>query len=184
MRLERFSSYWRTPELYDLEEVRHSWSYDFLYHNLPQAQRSRLATYFDYSSPARDALEDHARVLVQAVLLWSQTPRSTTNLQLHENINECFVLDSRSGDREFTLLSALERELLHRLDAIISFERLSESVQASGMGGEEVSREQLLALLQTFEKRQWIISENDNWLSLVTDPSLKYRVYHCKSNAA
>lgn len=178
MRLERFSSYWRTPELYDLKQIRHSWSYDFLFQQLPLSQRSRLATYFDYSSPASETLEPYARELVQAVLQWSQTPRSTTHLQLQETFNGCFVLDSRSGERTLTFLSALEQELLHRLEAIISFDRLNESVQAGGMGGERVSREQLLALLQNFEKRHWIISENDNWLSLVTDPSLKHRVYH------
>lgn len=184
MRLERFSSYWRTPELYDLEQVRHSWPYDFLFYSLPHSQRSRLATYFDYSSSARDALEDNARELVQAVLKWSKAPRTTTHLQLQENFNGCFVLDSRSGERKITLLSALEQELLLRLDAIIGFERLNESVQAGGMGGEAVSRAQLLSLLHDFEKRQWVISENDSWLSLVTDPSLKYQVYHRKSAAA
>ncbi len=184
MRLERFSSYWRTPERYDLDHVRHSWSYDFLFNQLPLRERSRLATYFDYSSLAHDTLEIHARELIQAVLQWSQAPRATTNLQLQETFNECFVLDSRSGDRQLTLLSTLEHELLHRLDAIVSFERLNDSVQASGMGGEAVSREQLIALLQNFEKRQWVISENDNWLSIVTDPSLKYRVYHQNSTAA
>lgn len=177
MRLERFSSYWRNPEQYQLSQLRHSWPYDFLYKSLPLEQRSRMATYFEYYSPEEYALAEQTKTLLSEIAKWVNKPRSTTLLQFHDSFNDSLIIDSRTGTTQQTYLSRVERELLHRLDSIISFDRLYESVAKEGMGGETVSRDGLQTLLHTFEERQWVITENSSWLSLVMDPSLKNSVY-------
>jgi len=48
------------------------------------------------------------------------------------------------------------------------------------MGGEAISKAQLYSLLQVFTERDWVISENNNWLSLVIDPLFKIR-FTCKA---
>ena len=177
MRLERFSSYWQHPERYKLEQVHHSWPYDFIFKHLPKEQRSRLATYFEYESPARDALQAKVKEMIQLISQWRAKPHKSTLLHLQETFNGSFVIDSRSGKPTQTLISTPERELLLLLDSIISFDRLLKTVQKDGMGGEAISKAQLYSLLQVFTERDWVISENNNWLSLVIDPLFKNQVY-------
>ncbi|MCP3889875.1 MAG: hypothetical protein GY702_13525, partial [Desulfobulbaceae bacterium] len=84
---------------------------------------------------------------------------------------------SRAEKRTFSFISSLEQELLHCLDGVIRFDKLLDTVERDGIGGEEVSEAQLLDLLQTFEERGWVINERDEWLTIITDPTLQYRVY-------
>ncbi len=177
MRLERFSTYFNNPEKYHLCNIRHAWPFDFIFSMLPASQRKRLASFFEYSSTDRDELQEHTKELISAVDLWRQAPRDTTLLLYHETVNGCFIIDSRTEKRTVSFISSLEQELLQCLDGVIRFDKLYDTVKRDGIGGEEVSKAQLLDLLHMFEERSWVINESDEWLTIVTDPTLKYRVY-------
>jgi ribosomal peptide maturation radical SAM protein 1 len=47
VRLDRFSPYWEAPERHGMVGVRHTWAYDYVFAGLPEAQRGRVAYFFD-----------------------------------------------------------------------------------------------------------------------------------------
>jgi ribosomal peptide maturation radical SAM protein 1 len=174
MRLDRFGPYWKAPESYGLCNLRHQWSYDFAYAGLPEAERDRLAYFFEHDYVDGSDPLVHARPTAERVAEWREVARDKVRLELRRTADGPIVFDTRPCRWEETYsLTAPGLALLSALDAFRSREGLLEAIREQGV---EISDAECEHLLADFFARRLVIEENGNWLSLVVDPEQRKRV--------
>lgn len=175
MRLDRFSPYWKNPVERGLVNVRRFWSYDWLYHGLPAAQRDRMAYFFDYDyADGRDPAS-YAGALIAAVNGWWDASVRRATLELATVGGVPAVIDTRvDGSAPPEPVDANLLRLLRILESPRRTDAARAAFDEAGSNAQMGSPfDQLLVEMQ---KRRWVISENETWLSLMLDRSESDRV--------
>jgi len=173
VRLDRFSPYWRDPEPYGLRNVRHSWAYDHVYGDLPEAERARIAYFFEFDHQASDRTNSYLGPMMRGVAEWRKDYARKASLELSFQEDKAFMTDSRAAhggspkQPRHTLLRKVELEVLAALDAISSYDKLESALPGLNT---------LPDILSTMIDRGWIVREANNYLSLVLDRSARQRV--------
>jgi ribosomal peptide maturation radical SAM protein 1 len=174
VRLDRFGPYWKWPERYGIRNLRHHWSYDFVFAGLPEPARERLAYFFEHEyGDGRDP-RTYARPLAELATQWRLAPRGSARLELRPSPTGQTIVDTRPCRSEdvFTLTPA-GAALVRVLDGY----RTSGSVPAAlREHGVEISDAECERLLADFLVRRFVIEENGSVLSLVVDPRERQRV--------
>jgi ribosomal peptide maturation radical SAM protein 1 len=175
VRVDRFGPYWKSPQSYGLRNVRRFWAYDFAFAGLPEAQRERLAYFFEHDYEDRRTPREYTRALAKRTADWRDLNQSTpVRLELRRSTEGPLVFDTRPVRKQESFsLSAAGAALLRVLDGIRGRTSIVEAVRAEGVAIDEAECE---ALLDEFRARHFVIEENDCWLSLVLDPAERRRV--------
>jgi Radical SAM superfamily len=174
MRLDRFGPYWKSPDSYGLCNLRHQWSYDFAFAGLPEAERGRVAYFFEHDYVDGSDPLVYARPAAERVAEWREVAREKVRLELRMTPAGPIVYDTRPCRGEEVLaLTPQGLALLRGLDAFRNRESLLEAVREQDI---EMSEAECGRLLADFHARRLVIEENGCWLSLVLDPEQRQRV--------
>jgi ribosomal peptide maturation radical SAM protein 1 len=177
VRLDRFGPYWKWPERHGLRNVRHWWSYDFVFANLPEAERGRLAYYFECDYADGREPRSYVRPVAELVNSWRDQPRGKMSLELRRSEGDAggwVVVDTRPCRvDERVVLTPQALALIRILDGLRSRGSLVEAMQQHGV---TVSEAEVDALLSQLRQRRFVVEENACWLSLIVDPEQRQRV--------
>ncbi len=174
VRLDRFGPYWKWPDRYGLANVRHHWSYDFAFAGLPDAERERLAYFFEHDYADGSEPRSYARAVAELATQWRQIARTGARLELQRSDAGASIVDTRPCAREpRRALAALELAIIQALDGFRGRASLAEAVRAQGLEADDAA---LGAVLADFLERGYVIEEGGVWLSLVLDPLERRRV--------
>jgi hypothetical protein len=174
IRLDRFGPYWKAPGKFDLVNVRHWWSYDFVFAGLPATERARLAYFFecDYGD-GRDPAS-YTRGVEQRAGEWRRAVRARATLELRTTDAGAFVFDTRPCRvEEMYPLSPEALTLVRVLDGFRGRAGLVEAMRQQGADVDDASCERLL---DEFRRRRFIVEEGDVYLSVIVDPAERQRV--------
>ncbi|MCP3102830.1 RiPP maturation radical SAM C-methyltransferase [Myxococcus sp. K15C18031901] len=182
IRLDRFAPYWKTPEKYNLRNVRQKWSYDHVYAALPAEERRRVAYYFDYDLEG----DLDPRVYLQDTLKqterWRDGYSRGVTLELRTEDGRSRVVDSREGLSTETPLTADEVHLLKILDSIQSG-RAALAKLNEGREDGPLSEAEFDVLLERLLARGWVIREGVRLLGVVLDRMERQRIIDLKMAA-
>jgi ribosomal peptide maturation radical SAM protein 1 len=175
LRLDRFSPYWKSPERYGVINVRPTWSYDFLFAGVPEAERHRLAYFFDFDYDDGRQPLDYTRRTAERVSEWRRLARAKgTRLELRTGEDGPFVVDTRPCRQgELFPLTPAALAVIRALDAYRAIAGVRGAVREAGMDLGEQECDDILAELR---ERRLLIEENGYGLSLVLDPRERHRV--------
>jgi len=175
VRLDRFSPYWKAPELHGLVGVRHTWSYDYVFCGLPEAQRARLAYFFEYDYADGRQPWEYARTTAERASEWRELARARkTQLELRVSADGAMIVDTRPCRREeLTAVGPLELAVLRALDG---YRTLAGVPGALREGGLAITPRDCEAIIAELIDRRFVIEENGYGLSLITDPRERQRV--------
>ncbi|MCE9672543.1 RiPP maturation radical SAM C-methyltransferase [Myxococcus stipitatus] len=182
IRLDRFAPYWKTPEKYNLRNVRQKWSYDYVYAALPPEERTRIAYYFDYDLEGdldpREYLQDTLKRTEQ----WRDGYSRGVTLEVRTGDGPARVVDTRDGTTKETPLTADGARLLKLLDSIQSGKAALAKLNEEREGG-PLAEGDFEALLEQFLARGWVIREGVRLLSVVLDRMERQRIIDLKMAA-
>ncbi len=174
VRLDRFGPYWKWPERYGICNLRHHWSYDFAFVGLPEAERERLAYFFEHEYADGSDPRTYARPVAELVTRWREAPRAKVRLELRRSASGWSVFDTRPCRTEEVLaLTPAALAVVRALDAFRSRGTLIEALRGQGVAISQAECERLLA---DFFARRFAIEENGCVLSLILDPEQRRRV--------
>jgi ribosomal peptide maturation radical SAM protein 1 len=173
VRFDRFGPYWKWPERYGIRNLRHHWSYDFVFAGVPEQQRDRLAYFFEHDGGDVDP-RSYGRPVAELATRWREPGGAPPRLELRRGEGGRSVLDTRPCRRdEHTPLDAGGAALLRALDGYRSRASAARAVAEAGMA---LSDRDCDRLLQDFLARRFVIEEGGCFLSLVVDPRERLRV--------
>jgi ribosomal peptide maturation radical SAM protein 1 len=175
LRLDRFSPYWKSPELHGIVNVRHTWAYDFLFAGLSEAERGRLAYFFDYEYADGRQPVEYARATAERVSEWRDSAKEKkVRLELRLSADGATVVDTRPcrQDEVFALTPAA-LAVVRALDGFRNLAGVRGALRADGVDIGEREFEDITAELLG---RRLIIEENGCGLSVVVDPRERLRV--------
>jgi ribosomal peptide maturation radical SAM protein 1 len=182
IRLDRFAPYWKSPEKYNLKDVRQKWTYDYVYAALPAAERQRIAYYFDYDYGEERQPHIYLRDTLKRVEQWRDGYSRGVTLELKTERGEPCVLDTRDGTEKKVALSADGFKLLKVLDSIQSTKAALARVNEGRAQG-PMAEEAFEALVSDFLARGWVIREGARYLSIVLDREERQRIIDLKMAA-
>jgi ribosomal peptide maturation radical SAM protein 1 len=170
IRLDRFSPYWRSPELYGLRNVRPFWAYEVAYGPLSPHDRVRLAYFFDFDYPKGVEPIRHTAAVLAPVIAWRESYAAKAALELEIHEGGSVVRDSRrfgGPDEIITPVTDLDTAVLKILDGAARIEVLDPLFVV------QADRDALVAV---WLRRRWLLEENGLFLSLVIDRRQRERV--------
>jgi hypothetical protein len=175
VRLDRFSPYWKAPERHGMVGVRHAWSYDYVFAGLAEAERGRLAYFFDYEyadgrRPWEYARTTAARAAEWCGLVGTRKPR----LELDVTADGATIVDTRPCRRDERF--AIGRVELAVLRALDGYRTVAGVPGALRTGGIEITARDHDAIIAELIGRRFVIEENGYCLSLIVDPRERQRV--------
>jgi ribosomal peptide maturation radical SAM protein 1 len=174
VRLDRFGPYWKWPERYGICNLRHHWSYDFVFAGLPEEARDRLAYFFEHEYEDGSDPRAYARTVAELATDWRQAPRGSARLMLRTSAAGPTVLDTRPcRSQEVVPLTPAGLALLRVLDGYRSRGSVISGLHEQGVEISDAGCERLLA---DFVARRFVIEEKGSLLSLVVDPEQRHRV--------
>lgn len=174
IRLDRFGSYWKWPERYNIRDLKHHWSYDLIFAGVPEQERARFAYFFDYAYADGRRPFTYALPLLELVDEWNKANRAGVALSLRASAAGSSVFDTRPCRREEEYpLTPAGLALVRALDGFRSRENLAEAIREQGV---EISESECESLLTDFLARGFVIEEDGFYLSLVLDLEQRRRV--------
>jgi hypothetical protein len=175
VRLDRFSPYWKAPERHGMVAVRHTWAYDYVFSGLAEAERGRLAYFFDYEYADGRQPSAYARTTAERVVEWRELARaSMPQLELRVSADSAVIVDTRPCRRdELFAVGPVEQAVLRALDG---YRTLAGVPGALREGGIEISARGYEAIIAELVDRRFVIEENGYGLSLIIDPRERQRV--------
>lgn len=174
IRLDRFGSYWKWPERYNIRDLKHHWSYDLIYAGVPEQERARFAYFFDYTYADGRHPFTYALPLLELVDEWNKAHQAGVTLSLRASAAGSSVVDTRPcrRDEDYPLTPA-GLALVRALDGFRSRESLPEAMREQGV---EISDAECESLLTDFLARRFVLEEDGFYLSLVLDLEQRRRV--------
>jgi hypothetical protein len=175
VRLDRFSPYWEAPERHGMVGVRHTWAYDYVFSGLPEAQRGRLAYFFDYEyADGRQPLE-YALTTAQRVSEWRELTRGkTAQLELRVSADGAVIFDTRPCRRdELFPVGPLVLAVLRALDGYRTLSGVPAALREAGI---EVAPRDCDTIIAELIERRFVLEENGYGLSVIVDPRERQRV--------
>lgn len=174
VRLDRFGPYWKWPERYGICNLRHYWSYDFVFAGVPESERDRLAYFFEHEYVDGSAPRTYVRPVAELATEWRTMARAKVRLELRPSASGSSVLDTRPCrvDEVFPLTPA-GLAMVRALDGFRNRESLPEAIREQGI---EISDAECEHLLSDFMRRRFVIEESGAVLSLILDPEQRQRV--------
>ena len=172
VRFDRFGPYWKWPERYGIRNLRHHWSYDFVFSGVPADQRDRLAYFFEHDEDVDP--RTYGRPVAELATRWRQPADARARLELRRAEGATSVLDTRPcAEDEQTPLTDEGAALLRALDG---YRSRASALKAVAEAGVALSDEACDLLLADFVRRRFVIEESGCFLSLVVDPRERLRV--------
>jgi ribosomal peptide maturation radical SAM protein 1 len=175
VRLDRFSPFWKDPEQHGMVGVRHTWSYDYVFCGLPEAERGRLAYFFDYEyADGRKPLE-YASTAVARASEWRElVGAKKAQLELRVSAEGAAIFDTRPCRRdELFEVGPVELAVLRALDGYRTLSKVPDELRKAGI---EISASDYEAVLSKLMDRRFVIEEKGYGLSLVVDPRERQRI--------
>jgi ribosomal peptide maturation radical SAM protein 1 len=174
VRIDRFSPYWRSPDRFDISNLRQFWSYDFVYSGIPKEDRIGFAYYFDFDHPTLGDPVLYCRDMLEALDYWRGA--SNAMLELRRDLELLTVRDTRTTNEVNDVqISAIELLVLQHFDSHGSRSKCFEEIRAK-IGSASTAISDLESIVSSFVDRKWLIVEGDQLLSLVVDRSNFNRV--------
>ncbi len=158
-RIDRFSLYWATPNVYGITNLRPALPYRLINHSLTEDDLNELAYHFeaDYA----DASASYAPGMKQAIKTWKACKGAV--LDVFRSEHSIRIIDTRpDGEQREYNFDGLAVELYLQCDAAQSVHRLMgiPSVRACA------SEEQVVTLLEQFVEQGLMIRSGKQYLSL------------------
>lgn len=173
VRFDRFGPYWKWPERYGIRNLRHHWSYDFVFAGVPADQRDRLAYFFEHDGGDVDP-RTYGRPVAELATRWREPGGPRPRLELRRGADGPGVLDTRPCRRdESTPLDPAGAALLRALDG---YRNRASALKAVTDQGTALSEDECDRRLDDFVARRFVIEESGCYLSLVIDPQERVRV--------
>ena len=175
IRLDRFSPYWEAPERHGMVGVRHTWAYDYVFCGLAEAERDRLAYFFEYAyADGRRPLE-YARMTAVRVSEWRDLAGAKKpQLELRVSADGAMIVDTRPCRRdELFAIGPVELAVLRALDGYRTVAGVPGALREAGIAIDPRDCEAIIAELID---RRFVIEESGYGLSLIVDPRERQRV--------
>src|SRR5262249_51612687 len=162
----RFSPYWKAPERYGMIGVRHTWSYDYVFCGLPEAERGRLAYFFEYEYADGRRPWEYARTTAERAAEWRELARGKkTQLELRVSAEGAYIVDTRTCRRdELFPVGPLELAVLRALDGYRTLAGVPGVLREAGV---ELSARDCEVIIAELVARRFVLEENGYGLSLV-----------------
>lgn len=177
IRLDRFSPYWEAPGRYGMVGVRHTWAYDYVFCGLAEAERGRLAYFFDFEYADGRRPEDYVLTTAQRVSEWRELARvkqAQPQLELRVSPDGAMIVDTRPCRRdELFAVGPVELAVLRALDGYRTLAGVPGALREAGIAIDPRDCEAILAELID---RRFVLEENGYGLSLIIDPRERQRV--------
>jgi ribosomal peptide maturation radical SAM protein 1 len=177
IRLDRFSPYWEAPERHGMVGVRHTWAYDYVFCGLAEAERDRLAYFFDFEYADGRQPEDYCFTTAQRVSEWRELARekqAQPQLELRVSPEGAIIVDTRPCRREELFpVGPVELAVLRALDGYRTLAGVPGVLREAGI---EIAPSECEAILAELIDRRFVLEENGYGLSLVIDPRERQRV--------
>lgn len=169
LQLQRFSLYKDHPEKHNIGNVRHYWSYDFVYAGLDMKERERIAYYFEYDYLNGQDPDSYIQPIIDMIDEWRcHYSDSQHTLEVLNDNGGAYIADTRFDKTDKYYLNSIERGLLTVFDAAISkktgFTKLKESIPT-------LNYEEFDAAIDLFLEKKWMFQENGKYLSIVVNRS-------------
>jgi ribosomal peptide maturation radical SAM protein 1 len=175
VRLDRFSPYWEAPERHGMVGVRHTWAYDYVFSGLAEAERGRLAYFFDYEYANGQRPWEYALTTAQRVAEWRELARAKkAQLELRVSADGAIIVDTRPCRREELFpVGPVELAVLRALDGYRTLAGVPGVLREAGI---EIDPRDCDAIIAELVDRRFVIEENGYGLSLVIDLRERQRV--------
>jgi ribosomal peptide maturation radical SAM protein 1 len=170
VRIDRFSPYWRSPEKFDISNLRQFWSYDYVYPDIPEEERINFAYYFDFDHPTMGDPTRYCLDVLKALDRWRQT-KDTAELELKRDSDTVVVRDTRGINQEIEYpITRTELRVLQQFDSHSNRTTCLEKLNA-GRESAPISQAECNSIIDIFLQRKWLVAEGDQLLSVVVDRS-------------
>jgi ribosomal peptide maturation radical SAM protein 1 len=177
IRLDRFSPYWEAPERHGMVGVRHTWAYDYVFSGLAEAERGRLAYFFDFEYADGRRPADYALTTAQRVSEWRELARekqAQPQLELRVSADGAIIVDTRPCRREELFpVGPVELAVLRALDGYRTLAGVPGALREAGI---EITPRDCEAILAELIDRRFVLEENGYGLSVIVDPRERERV--------
>jgi ribosomal peptide maturation radical SAM protein 1 len=175
LRLDRFAPYWKSPEKYGVIDVRPTWAYDFLFAGVSEAERHRLAYFFDFDYVDGRQPLDYTRGTAERVAEWRRLWRAKeTRLELRTTADGPVVVDTRPCRKDEVFpVGPAALAVIRALDGYRAIAGVRAAVREAGLELDERACEETLAELR---ERRFLIEDDGYGLSIVLDPRERQRV--------
>jgi ribosomal peptide maturation radical SAM protein 1 len=175
VRLDRFSPYWEAPERHGMVGVRHTWAYDYVFSGLAEAERGRLAYFFDYEYADGRRPVEYARTTALRVSEWVELARtSKPRLELRVSADGAIIVDTRPCRREeLFAVGPVELAVLRALDGYRALAAVPAALREARI---EITARACDAILAELIDRRFVLEENGYGLSVILDPRERQRV--------
>lgn len=161
VRIDRFSPFYETPDVFGITDLRPSRAYDIIYPGLKEGERHEIAYYFDGVYDARERFEEPRRLIQQLVVEWREH-HPLSFLGTLTVGDKTLLIDTRSSSKKrVTALSEFEVRVLRAAESSTSTDRIPEILQ------EWTSRSETLALVDRLVDQQLLLRRGNRVLSLV-----------------
>ena len=155
--------------------VRHTWAYDYVYCGLAEAERGRLAYFFDYEYADGRRPVEYARTTALRVCEWGELARtSKPRLELRVSAAGATIVDTRPCRREELFpVGPVELAVLRALDGYRTLAAVPGALREAGI---EIGASDCNAIIAELVERRFVLEENGYGLSVVIDPRERQRV--------
>lgn len=167
IRIDRFSPYWQHPQKYLFKNLRHYWSYKYVY-KLSDESLKNLAYYFEFDYLENQSPEEYSYSCLIAVQNWIKLAPSSC-LRLINKDGRWTVYDTRECRySEYFLLNDLQLSIVEILDQPHSITSVIKLLTEKFT----ISKDELILetqnILTDLEARKLIIKEDYRYFSLIT----------------
>jgi ribosomal peptide maturation radical SAM protein 1 len=177
IRLDRFSPYWEAPERHGMVGVRHTWAYDYVFSGLPEAERGRLAYFFDFEYADGRRPVDYVLTTAQRISEWRELARekqAQPQLELRVSPDGAIIVDTRPCRRdELFPVGPVELAVLRALDGYRTLAGVPGALREAGI---EITQRDCDAILAELIDRRFVLEDDGYGLSVIVDPRERQRV--------
>jgi len=157
--------------------VRHTWAYDYVFCGLAEAERDRLAYFFDFEYADGRRPVDYALTTAQRISEWRELARekqAQPQLELRVSPDGAVIFDTRPCRRdELFPVGPLALAVLRALDGYRTLSGVPAALREAGI---EITQGECDTIIAELIDRRFVLEENGYGLSVIVDPRERQRV--------